>query len=119
MADKSMETRRAFVDPREQVTESTKEGWIQVVLEMPGVRKEDLEIKIENNEMRILGRRSEPAVEKYVLRERRPGDFLKTYTLDGSIDQSRVDATLQNGILTVRLEMKEQVKPRSVKIRAE
>jgi len=118
MAEKSIEARRLYVDPRGQVLES-REGWIQIVLEMPGVRKEDLEIKIENNEMRILGRRPESADRKYVLRERRPGDFLRTYTLDGTIDQSRIDAALQDGILTVQLELKEQVKPRSVKIRSE
>jgi HSP20 family protein len=49
--------------------------------------------------------------------ERRPGDYYQAWTLDETIDQSKVDAVLRDGVLTLTLDLKEQVKPRTVKIR--
>jgi len=126
MAENKQEKRPMAVRPRGRVFESGQ-GKIQCVLEMPGVRKEDLEIRIENNEMRIVGRREGvPAREataqearKYLVRERRGGDFMAVYTLDETVDQGRIDAVLEKGILTVTMELKEAVKPRSITVRAE
>jgi len=126
MAESKLEKRPLAVRPRGRIFESGQ-GRIQCVLEMPGVRKEDLEIRIENNEMRIVGRRQETAARdagaqdgpRYLVRERRPGDFAAAYTLDETVDQGRIDAALDKGILTVTLELKEAVKPRSIKVRAE
>ncbi len=118
MAEKNITRSAAYLQPRYSVGES-KEGRIQLVVEMPGVRRENLEIKMENNELRILGRRDAPLEAKYILRERRPGDYLQSFTLDETVDQSRVDATMQNGVLTLTLELKEQVKPRTIKVRSE
>jgi len=126
MAENKLEKRQNCVRPRGRVFESGQ-GRIQCVLEMPGVRKEDLEIRIENNELRILGRRQDNAAggssgndgSKYLVRERRAGDFVAAYTLDETVDQAKVDAALDKGILTVTLELKEAVKPRSIKVRTE
>jgi HSP20 family protein len=107
-----------WLRPRAAVTE-TKDGKLKVVLEMPGVRKDELEVKIENNELLIVGRREEPAPQKYVLRERPRGDWAQTYTLDETVDQSRVDAVLDKGILTLTLDLKEHVKPRTIRIRGD
>lgn len=123
MAENGTEKRPIAVRPRGRVFESGQ-GRIQCVLEMPGVRKEDLEIRVENNEMRIVGRRADAGASgragaRYLLRERRAGDFAAAYTLDETVDQGRIDAALEKGILTVTLELKEAVKPRSIKVRAE
>ncbi len=118
MAEKTVSRRPTYLQPRYSVGEA-RDGKIRIVVEMPGVRKENLEVRMENNELRILGRR-DPALEaKYVLRERRPGDYLQSFTLDETVDQSRVDAAIQNGVLTVTLELKDQVKPRTIKVRSE
>jgi len=118
MAEKSTARSAGAILPRYSVGES-KDGKIQVVVEMPGVRRENLDIKIENNELRIYGKRDAPADAKYLLRERRMGDYFQTFTLDETVDPTKVDAALQNGVLTVGLEIKEQVKPRTIKVRAE
>ncbi len=86
---------------------------------MPGVRQENLEVRIEGNELRVLGRREDQEDFRYLVRERRPGDFFQAWTLDETIDQSKVDAVLRDGLLTLTLDLKEQVKPRTVKIRGE
>jgi HSP20 family protein len=118
MAEKTINRRTAYLQPRYSVGES-EDGKIQIVVEMPGVRKENLEVRMENNELRILGRRDLPLDAKYVLKERRPGDYLQSFTLDETVDQARVDAAIQNGVLTLTLELKEQVKPRTIRVRSE
>jgi HSP20 family protein len=118
MAEKTVEKTRKYLEPRCAVSES-KDGRLHVRMEMPGVRKEDLDIRVENNEMRIVGRRDLPQDHHYVLRERPQGDFLQAFTLDETVDQGKVDAKLEKGVLSVTLELKEHVKPRTVKIRGE
>jgi HSP20 family protein len=118
MSDRNRNHRDRYVRPRAAVNES-REGKLSVLLEMPGVRKEDLDIRIENNELRVVGRR-EPAGQKtYVLRERPEGSFVTTYTLDETVDQTKIDARLEKGILSITLDMKEQVKPRTIQVRGE
>jgi HSP20 family protein len=107
-----------YLKPRSSVRES-RDGRLDVVLEMPGVRKEDLEIRIENNELRVVGRRQQGEEKKYVLRERPRGDFIQSYTLDETVDQTKVEAVLEKGILRLTLDLKEQVKPRTITVRGE
>jgi len=124
MSDKAVEqaqqqqSKRRFLNPSSRICECG-DGRIAVILEMPGVKKEDLEIKIDNNQLSVLGKRDAPVDFKYLVRERNPGDYAQTYALDETVDRSKVDATLDKGILTISLELKEAVKPRTVKIRAE
>ena len=107
--------KRRFVNPACSICED--EGTVMVTVEMPGVRKEDLEIKIEGNELVILGKRPESAPEgTYIMRERRSGDFRKTFTVDESIDHEHVEGTLANGVLTLSLKVKEAALPRKISI---
>jgi HSP20 family protein len=117
MAEKTIARTRSL-RPRGSVTE-TKDGKLCVMLEMFGVSKDHLEIRIENNELAIVGRRDADTRSKYILRERLHGDFSMLYTLDETVDQSKVDAVLEKGILTLTLELKEHVKPRTIKVRGE
>jgi len=118
MSDKTTDARRPLLRPGCAVCE-TGDGRIEVKVEMPGVRQENLEVRIEGNELRVLGRREEGEDFTYLVRERRPGDFFQASTLDDTIDQSKVDAVLRNGLLTLTLDQKDQVKPRTVRIRGE
>ena len=57
---------------------------------MPGVSKDGLEISIENNQLSIVGRRSNPAVEgTLVHRESRPYHYRRTFEIDPSIEAAR------------------------------
>lgn len=110
------EHRRALV-PASQVAEA--DGRVEVRIEMPGVAKSDLEIRAEGQELTVIGRRQEPAIDgTWLLRERPRGDFRKTYSVDGSIDLDKVEAALANGVLTLTLPMKEAAKPRRIDIKS-
>lgn len=93
---------------------------VLIRLEMPGVSRNNLEIKVESNELKIVGHR-EPAdkAAEYLLRERRDGDYSQVYTLDDTIDRNRIDAQLAQGVLTVTLPIKESEKPRLIKVKSE
>jgi HSP20 family protein len=119
MADRSITQKARYLRPRSSVNKS-KDGRLHVVLEMPGVKTDGLEVRIENNELRVAGHRGgNPEEGKYILRERPDGDYVQTFTLDETIDQSRVDAVIEKGVLTLTLDLKEQVKPRIIKVRGE
>jgi HSP20 family protein len=116
MTEGNASQKTRYIRPRSAVSE-TKDGRIHVVLEMPGVGKDDLSIKVENNELQIKGRREPPTDRRLLLRERPVGDYMQSYTLDETVDPSKIDAVLEKGILTVTLDMKEHVKPRTIPIR--
>ena len=118
MADKISTPRVRMIRPRSAVSR-TEEGRIRVLLEMPGVSKDSLTVKIENNELTVTGRREPPAGGKHILHERSQGDYQAVYTLDETVDPSKVDAVLEKGILTLTLELKEHVKPRTIPVRVE
>jgi len=92
-------------------------GIVSVKLEMPGVSKERIELKIEGNSLTVEGRREEPAQEgSYLVRERRIGNYRKAFTIDETIDRDKVEAELADGILSIRLHVKEAAKPRRIAI---
>ena len=104
-----------FVTPVASVVEDGDAYLLKV--EMPGVNKEGLEISVENNELRLIGRRSLPEIEGTpVHRESRSENFRRVFELDPSIDTSKISAHIEQGILTLRLPKAEQVKPRKITV---
>ena len=116
MKEKQIEQRKKVIKPLYQVAE--EKGKVIVRLEMPGVKKDNLEIKVENNELKVLGKRCESKKEAgYLIKERRGGDFEQIFTLDNTIDQDKIDAQLNNGVLVITLSLKESEKPRLIKVK--
>jgi HSP20 family protein len=92
-------------------------GIVTVKVEMPGMPKEGLEVKIEGNALAIEGKRSGSGLEgNYLVRERRTEDFRKVFTIDESIDRDKVEAELAEGILTLKLHQREAAKPRRIAV---
>jgi HSP20 family protein len=118
MSEKTLAQGTRYQQPR-SVVSTSKDGKLHVILEMPGVSKDSLEIRIENDELLIVGHRQHEGEKKYVLRERPVGDYRQVYTLDETVDQSKIDAVLEKGILTITLDLKEHVKPRTIVVRGE
>src|SRR5438874_2555544 len=108
--------REQFIVPAASVVEDGDAAYLLKV-EMPGVNKEGLEISVENNELRIVGRRSLAEIEgTLVHRESRSENFRRTFELDPSIDTSKILARIEQGILTLTLPKSEQVKPRKIAV---
>jgi len=92
-------------------------GLVTVKVEMPGVAKGGVEVRIEGNSLTVEGRREDKAPGgRYLVRERRAGSYRKAFTLDETIDRERIDAELADGILSLKLRVKEAAKPRKIAI---
>jgi HSP20 family protein len=104
-----------FVTPAGSVTEIA-DGYM-LEIEMPGVKKDGLEISVENNELTIIGRRSLPALEGTMIhRETRPESFRRAFELDPSIDANKISAKIEQGLVTLTLPKAEHVKPRKITV---
>jgi len=86
--------------------------------ELPGLSMDEVEIYVTGNEVRMGGERkiAEPEGASWHRRERSQGRFSRTLTLPWEIDADRVEATLRDGVLSVRLPKCESCKPRKVKV---
>ena len=104
-----------FVAPVASVREDGEGYLLQV--EMPGVNKEGLDISTEGNELTITGRRSLPTIEGAIVhRESRRENFRRTFEIDPSIDVNKINAKIEQGLLTLTLPKAEHVKPRKITV---
>jgi HSP20 family protein len=107
--------RETYLSPAARIVEAGDGYTLEV--EMPGVNKEGLEISVENNELTITGHRSLPTIDGTILhRESRSQDFRRTFELDPSIDTGKINARIDQGVVTLRLPKAEHVKPRKISV---
>ncbi|MGA7902668.1 MAG: Hsp20/alpha crystallin family protein [Terrimicrobiaceae bacterium] len=86
-------------------------------VEMPGVNKQGVEITVEDGKL-IIGGHLSPGGQfgQAVYRERRAGEYRRVFDLDPSIDGSKINASMEQGLLTVHLPKVEAVKPRKITV---
>ncbi len=92
---------------------------IRLQLELPGVKQEDIRLSIEDNLLTIRGEKRQVAEERSerVHRyERSYGVFERSFTLPSSVDTDGIEATVDNGILTVTIPKSERAKPREIRL---
>ena len=97
----------------------TGEHELVLKAELPDMSREDIAINIENFVLTINGEKkvaSDVKEEQYHHVERRYGTFSRSFSLPTTVDPSRVSAEYKNGVLTVRLPLREEAKPRSIKV---
>lgn len=83
------------------------DGMIQLTMEMPGVDKENLDIKIEDDVLIVHGKRKKRKIQgEFRIKEISSGDFHNEYTLDHTIDRDKIDASINNGLLRSILKLK-------------
>jgi len=92
---------------------------ITVLADMPGVTASELTIDLRENVLTLVGRAKGTTdnTQSFVLQEFEPGTFLRQFTLAETIDQSKIDAQLANGVLRVVLPKVEKAKPRQISVR--
>jgi HSP20 family protein len=107
--------REEYVSPEVNIFE-TGDGYV-LEAEMPGVGKDGLEITVEENELTITGRRAaESATGELLFRERSTSNYRRAFELDPAIDNSRIAAKMEAGVLTLTLPKSERVKPRKIAV---
>jgi HSP20 family protein len=87
--------------------------------ELPDVDQKDIEVRIENNTLTLKGERkhsSDIKKENYYRVERYFGQFQRSFSLPHSINQEKVQATCDKGILTITLPKRAEVKPKQISV---
>ena len=87
--------------------------------ELPGIKREDIDLKVENNVLTIRGERKRDAEikpEAFHRVERAYGAFARSFTLPQTVNAEGVKAEFKDGVLTVVLPAREEAKPRQVQI---
>jgi HSP20 family protein len=107
----------SWVAPIVDIFES--EDDFTLLANMPGVNKENVKIKIEDGSLIIMGKVDYDNLLKrdYVLNESQIGNFYRKFQISESIDDSKVEAKLENGQLIIHLPKHERVKPKNIEIK--
>jgi HSP20 family protein len=105
-----------FVPPVDVYEDEHK---IVLKLEVPGVKQEEIDIRLENNTLTVRGERKfekEEKEENFHRVERRYGAFFRAFTLPTTVDTENVKAEYDSGILKLELNRKAEAKPKQIKI---
>lgn len=108
----------AGVFPLTNVTEDSNNYYVRA--ELPGIKSEELDIQVTAKGISIAGERkiqAEGNNVRYHRREREAGKFSRSINLPDDIDTDKVEARLENGILTMAIPKAEKSKPRQITVR--
>ena len=89
-------------------------------VELPDVERDDIQLKVENNTLTISGEKkmeTEVKEDQYRRIERSYGSFTRSFTLPATVDAAAIGAEYKNGVLTVRLPLREEAKPRQIQVK--
>jgi HSP20 family protein len=88
-------------------------------LEVPGIKQEDLDVRLENQTLTVKGERKFAAEEKqenFHRIERRYGSFYRAFTLPNTVDTENVAASYTAGVLKLELKKKAEAQPKQIKV---
>ena len=114
--DEALE-QESWIAPLVDIYETNDDYFLSAV--MPGVKKEDVKIKLEEGNLVLMGRIDYDSTinRKYVLHETEIGNYYRRFKISESVDESKIDAKLDNGILNVKLPKHDRVKPKTIEIK--
>jgi HSP20 family protein len=91
-----------------------------ITVELPGGRREDLQIEVQHDTLTIRGEKKSEREEKKEQRryvERSYGTFSRSFSLPADADAEHIDASFKDGVLTIRLPKTEAAKPRAIAVK--
>jgi len=103
---------RGCVNPAVNIQETDQEYRLELVI--PGMKKEDLVISLENDMVSVSANQkeqNEESKENYIRKEYAFGSFQRSFTLPDSVDTEHINAVYENGVLDLVLPKKEEAKP--------
>ena len=99
-----------------------KEEAYSLSVELPGYGKDDVEIKIDNNLLSISAVEEEKQVDqeqpRYVIRERSSKSFTRTFVLPREVDKDNIEASFENGLLSLSIPKVPKAVPKKISIKA-
>jgi len=109
----------SYFVPATDVYETADE--LTLVAEMPGIRPDGLTVTVEDNVLVIRGvpGREEGAGGEVLLEEFTAGEFYRAFQLPADYDTEKTEASLRQGVLTLRLPKSERLKPRRIEVKVD
>ena len=108
-------THEQFIAPRVNIIDNVEDVLIEA--ELPGVAKDAIDIQINNGELVVTGRQApNRSTGTRHVSERSRANYRRVFTLTKAIDPEKIDASMENGVLRLRLQKAESVKPRKIAI---
>ena len=95
------------------------DGRLVLKAELPDLRREDIDVTVENNTLTIRGERKldqEIKQESFHRVERAYGSFVRMFSLPPTVDPTKIGAEYKNGVLTLMLPFREEAKPRTINV---
>lgn len=89
----------------------------EIQLALPGLTKDQIEIKVEANELKISSKPQEQSETTFKLKEFDFSNFERKFILPDNIDKTKIDAAFENGILNISLFKAEEAKPKNIEIK--
>ena len=106
-----------FVSQFPKVDFSESEDSFLIQAELPGFKKENLEIKYENRTLSLSGKRNEETKDAKILhRERFSGKFVRHFSLPNYIQSNKIISTFSDGILSITIPKSESAKLKEIEI---
>jgi len=93
---------------------------VKIIAELPGVKPADVKLSIENNVLTLRGEKkqvAEETTERVHRYERSYGMFERTFALPNTVDGDKIEAHVENGVLTVKLPKAERARPREIPVK--
>ena len=93
---------------------------IEIHLDVPGIKPEDIDLQVEGNVLTVRATRKQDTTENkegWVRRERVFGELVRSFTLASSLDGSKPEASYKHGVLTVAIPKKQDVLPKTFKVK--
>lgn len=97
-----------------------RENDFNIKVELPGVEKSDVKITVQNDVLTIRGEKkkvSEKKEENYTRTERSYGIFQRSFTLPASVTSEKIEASYDNGVLSVTIPKLEEAKPQEIEVK--
>ena len=108
---------KAWVPPCD-IFETDKE--LVMKFELPEVKKEDVEVKLEQNVLTLRGERKfkeKPDRENYHRVERHYGEFMRSFNVPVYVNAARINAEFRDGVLTITLPKNEEARPKQINVK--
>lgn len=105
--------------PTLELDVSESDDGYSIVAAVPGVKPEDVEIKVEDNVLTISGSfatREQDDDERYIRREISSGSFKRSLRLGPTVDVDKVEASFENGLLSLTLPKRSEAKARTIEV---
>ncbi|RJP80708.1 MAG: Hsp20/alpha crystallin family protein [Candidatus Zixiibacteriota bacterium] len=113
----SSDTPQSELVPRCDVLE--RENDYAILMELPGVPKDDVKVEYQNHLLTVSGEKKMPAKkesERYFRVERRYGAFSRSFRVGTEIDTGKIQAAFDNGILAITLPKTEKAQPKKIEV---